>query len=250
MSIQACAELVHRGDPDRFLATMTAPLAAREILLPIYAFNLEVARAPWVTKEAMIAEMRLQWWRDALEEIAAGGTVRRHEVVTPLADVLDGEAVRLLDGVVTARSWDIYSDAFEDQAAFEAHIEATSAALMWVAARALGAKQEPVFRAIGYASGIASWFRAIPELENQGRKPLVDGRASAVASLAEGALARLATVTSEERAGRPAALAAWQARALLKQAAREPARVAEGSLGTSGFARHSSLMLARLRGRV
>ncbi len=42
MTIQACAELVARGDPLRFRATMAAPLAAREALLPLYAFNLEV----------------------------------------------------------------------------------------------------------------------------------------------------------------------------------------------------------------
>ena len=76
----ACAAIVEKGDPDRFLAAMAAPVAARRVLFPLYALNIEVARAPWVTEEAMIAEMRLQWWRDALAEIAAGGQVRRHEV--------------------------------------------------------------------------------------------------------------------------------------------------------------------------
>ena len=50
---------------------MAAPLAARQILFPLYAFNVEVARAPWVASEPMIGEMRLQWWRDVLEEIGA-----------------------------------------------------------------------------------------------------------------------------------------------------------------------------------
>ena len=98
--IAACAALVQKADPDRFAATMAAKPAAREKLLPIYAFNVEVARAPWVTQESMIAEMRLQWWRDALEEIKAGGMVRRHEVVTPLALVLDGESAALLDQLI------------------------------------------------------------------------------------------------------------------------------------------------------
>ncbi|MEM7645152.1 MAG: squalene/phytoene synthase family protein, partial [Pseudomonadota bacterium] len=89
--IAACADLVQRGDPARFRAVMAAPLGLRRMLFPLYAFNIEVARAPWVTQEPMIAEMRLQWWRDALEEIGAGGAVRRHEVVTPLAQILDGK---------------------------------------------------------------------------------------------------------------------------------------------------------------
>ena len=84
MSLQACANLVAKGDPDRFAATMAAPVAARRVLFPFYAFNLEVARAPWVTQEPLIAEMRLQWWADALDEIARGGPVRRHEVTDAL----------------------------------------------------------------------------------------------------------------------------------------------------------------------
>lgn len=84
MSVEACAKLVERGDPDRFLAVMAAPVAARAQLLPLYAFNLEVARAPWVTKEPMIAEMRLQWWRDVVAEASP----RAHEVVSPFHAVI------------------------------------------------------------------------------------------------------------------------------------------------------------------
>jgi 15-cis-phytoene synthase len=94
MSLAACADLVSRADPDRFIAALAAPPEARPILIPLYAFNVEVSRAPWVTDEPMIAEMRLQWWRDALEEIGAGRPPRAHEVVTELAGILDAEAAR------------------------------------------------------------------------------------------------------------------------------------------------------------
>lgn len=116
MSLEACAGLVERGDPDRFLATMAAPVPARRVLFPLYAFNIEVSRAPWLTEEPMIAEMRLQWWRDVLEEIRSGARVRSHEVATPLAEVLDAEAVAVLDRLVAARRWEVYRDPFEDQA--------------------------------------------------------------------------------------------------------------------------------------
>ena len=49
MSVAACAALVERSDPERYLAVMAAPVWARERLFPLYAFNLEVARAPWVS---------------------------------------------------------------------------------------------------------------------------------------------------------------------------------------------------------
>ena len=86
--IASCAETVHSGDPMRFLSAMTADGADRDALMVLYAFNVEVARAPWVTEEPMIAEMRLQWWIDAVGEIFTGATVRRHQVVTPLADLV------------------------------------------------------------------------------------------------------------------------------------------------------------------
>ena len=66
MSLDACADLVARGDPDRWQALMAAPVAARAKLLPLFALNLELARIPWATKEPMIAEMRLQWWREVV----------------------------------------------------------------------------------------------------------------------------------------------------------------------------------------
>mgnify|MGYP003628551030 FL=1 len=109
---------------------MAAPVAARRVLFPIYAFNVEVARAPWVTEEPMIAEMRLQWWRDALEEMASGGTVRRHEVTLPLADVVDGDGARALDRLVAARRWDVYKDGFEDAEHFKEYLDATAGELM------------------------------------------------------------------------------------------------------------------------
>lgn len=253
--LQACAELLHRGDCDRFLATMAAPMAARGVLLPLFAFNLEVARAPWVTQESMIAEMRLQWWRDALEEIGAGGAVRRHEVVTPLSDVVDAKGAELLDQLVVARRWDIYKDPFEDAAHIAVYLDKTSANLLWVVCRALGAKPdaEMAVRDVGYAMGVANWLRAIPALEAAGRVPLVDGRTKAVAALASEALARLHRARKKRHQISEAAMwplfSAWQSGAVLKQAMRRPEDVAAGGLGQSDIRKRSSLMMRVLTKR-
>ncbi|ARE38872.1 Phytoene/squalene synthetase-like protein [Rhodovulum sp. P5] len=254
MSLDACADIVRRGDPDRFLATMAAPVDARARLFPLFAFNVEVARAPWVTAEPMIAEMRLQWWRDVLGEIAAGGTVRAHEVATPLASVLGAEEARLLDGLVAARRWDIYRDPFDDAAAFKTHIDATSGALLWVAARVLGAERgEAALRRLGHAMGVANWLVAVPELEARGRVPLVDGRPGAVRELAARAAADLAALKAERDAipecAIPAARIAWLAGPILTRAVDDPARVAEGRLVPSDFRRRGGLLWRAMRGR-
>lgn len=233
--LTACAALVQKADPDRFRATMAAPVAARPVLFALYAFNVEVARAPWVTQEAMIAEMRLQWWRDALEEIAKDGIVRRHEVVTPLAHALDADAACALDRLVAARRWDIYRDPFEDADHFNAYLADTSGALMWAAAQALGAgpQAETQVRAFGTATGLARFLQAVPELEAQKRVPLVDGRAEAIAALCRETLSTLPTRAALRRAagpGAPALTEGFLTQAILKQAARDPGRVAAGAL--------------------
>ncbi len=251
--LAACAALVERADPDRFRAAMAAPVAARGVLFPLYAMNVEVSRAPWVTQEPMIAEMRLQWWRDALAEIAGGGPVRRHEVVTPLAGVVAPDRAAVLDGLVEARRWDIYRDAFEDEAAFSEHIDRVSGDLMWVAAASLGRAEEGVVRDYAWAAGVASWLRAIPELEARGRIPLLDGTEAGVRRLAEEGLERLARARARRdavsAAARPALYPGWQAEHVLKQAAREPARVAAGALGVGAFRSAAALMRVAATGR-
>ncbi|MEL7127664.1 MAG: squalene/phytoene synthase family protein, partial [Pseudomonadota bacterium] len=122
----ACARIVERGDALRFRTVMAAPVRARAALFALYAFNVEVSRAPWVTQEAMIAEMRLQWWRDALQEIAEGQAVRSHEVTTPLADVIAPDTAAMLDALVAARRWDIFRDALVDEAHFYAYLDETA----------------------------------------------------------------------------------------------------------------------------
>lgn len=249
MTLQACAEIVQRGDPDRFLSAMAARPASREKLFAIYAFNVEVARAPWVTQEPMIAEMRLQWWRDALEEIAKGGDVRRHEVVTPLAEVLDAEGCDILDRAVQARRWDIYKEPFQDAGHFDEYLDATAGGLMWTACRALGAQaaHQQEVRNLGYANGLANWFLAIPKLEEAGRIPLLDGRPVAVRALAERGLLGLAGLPSFPKTLRAATLSAWRAKALLQKVARDPECVSGRRLQQSEFARRGTLLWQSLR---
>ena len=255
MTLQACADLVARGDPDRFRATMAAPVPTRAVLFPLYAFNIEVSRAPWVTAEPAIAEMRLQFWRDTVEEIAAGKPPRAHEVAAPLADAIPPDLIGALDALIAARRWDIYSDPFADRAAFDAYLDATAATLVTVGARTLGAPAdaEPVLRDAGWAHGLASFLRAIPALEAAGRVPLVEGTPQAVRDLADEGLARLARARAGRgrvpRAAAPALYAGWRSEGVLRAARDIPERVIEGKLDSSEFAARLGLMRLSLTGR-
>ncbi len=222
MSVAACADLVQRGDPDRFRAVMAAPGEARAQLFPLYAFNLEIARAPWVTQEPLIAEMRLQWWRDVVES-SASGTARAHEVAGPLHDLIRdfGLPVAVLDRLIAARRWDIHRDPHADAAALDSYLDDTGAGLMWLAARALGAPDgaEGAVRAYGWSAAAAGYLRAVPELRARGRQPLPEGMEAA--DLARIGLERLTMARKARKTVpkdvSPALLAGWQAEGVLRQ---------------------------------
>lgn len=254
MTVADCAALVERGDRDRFLATMTAPVPARAVLFPLYAFNLEVARAPWMSAEPMIGEMRLQWWRDVLAEIGQGAAPRAHEVARPLAEAAEQAPVPLdvLDAVAEGHRAQLDPGGFADRAVLEAFLEATGAGLMWAAAAALGAEPglERRVRAAGWANGLARYFQAIPELEARGRRPLPDGRPEAVRALAREGLRRLEAARGPVPAElRPVLLAGWTTGPTLRRAAAEPGRVAAGRLAVSEFRRRAGLMSRALLGQ-
>lgn len=250
---QACADLVQKGDPDRFAALMAARAAARPALAVLYAFNLELARAPWAAKEPMIAEMRLQWWVDVVAEPAP----RAHEVAGPLHALIRecNLPLALLQGMAEARRWDAWSEAFDGPAAFQSYLDATAGALMALSVQALGgdAAAVAVGRKFGSAAGLAGFLRAVPALEARGRLPLVDGRPAAVQALARAGLLQLQAARQGRAAlrglARDALLAGWQTERLLRLAARDPLAVAEDRLMLSEFRRRGILLWQAVSGR-
>lgn len=248
-ALNACAQMVERGDPDRFAAAMTAPLGARARLWPLYAFNLEVARAPWVTTEPIIAEMRLQFWRDVLEETETGKPPRAHEVAAPLRALHTEAALPLapLREMIDARRVDIARDAFATPDALWSYLQQTSGALMWASVAVLGGGDEPAARALGTAQGLANWLMAQPALREAGWQASDD---TLLEPLLDHALSALKAGSSLDfRAAAPAARAAWRAQGILTRAKATPAAIAQGTLGGSEFARRTSLMWRTIRGR-
>ena len=81
--------LLRRVDPDRWLSSrFIADPAIRQDVLAIYAYDHELARAPRVASNPLLGEIRLTWWREALDEMFEGRTVRGHPTAQALADVV------------------------------------------------------------------------------------------------------------------------------------------------------------------
>ena len=86
--------LVRRVDPDRWLSTrFVADATSRADLLTLYAFDHELARANAVTSTPLLAEIRLTWWIEMLDEVYGARPVRRHPVAQALADVIARRAL-------------------------------------------------------------------------------------------------------------------------------------------------------------
>ena len=102
-------QLIRRVDPDRWLTSrFIADKGARTDVLALYAYDHELARAVHVASTPLLAEIRLTWWREVLDEIFGGGAIRRHPVAEALAmavrrrDLRRGPLEAMIDGQIEA----------------------------------------------------------------------------------------------------------------------------------------------------
>jgi phytoene/squalene synthetase len=79
-------DLVRGADRDRFLGALFAPEPARRGVLALLALDHELARTPTVTSEPLLAEIRVQWWREAAAEAAGDGKPRAQPIVEALSE--------------------------------------------------------------------------------------------------------------------------------------------------------------------
>ncbi|HEV3494591.1 MAG TPA: squalene/phytoene synthase family protein [Reyranella sp.] len=102
-------DLVRAADRDRFLAALFAPEPARSDLLALLAFDHELARTRTVTREPMLALIRLQWWRETAAEAAGSAKPRAQPVVESLSETVrrHGLALERLVALIDAREEEI-----------------------------------------------------------------------------------------------------------------------------------------------
>lgn len=150
------AQQVRNADSDRFLTALFAPAPRREGLFALYAFNLEVARVGESVSEPMMGQIRVQWWRDRLDEIYSGEPPKGAEVAQALC-----RAVRdynlphdSFDALLDARELDLAPEPPPTMDDLEVYAESTSGELVSLALHILGVADEAAHEA-GQHAGIA-----------------------------------------------------------------------------------------------
>ncbi|RDI60089.1 phytoene/squalene synthase family protein [Microvirga subterranea] len=169
-----CESLVREGDPDRYWASLYAPVDRRPHLYALYAFNFEVARIREAVREALVGEIRLQWWRDALQG-EARGDVRAN----PVAAALDDTIVKFrlprqaLVDLIDARVFDLYDDPMPSLNDLEGYCGETSSSLIRLSSMVLAQGRDPGSADAaghgGVAYAITGLLRAFPWHARQGQ---------------------------------------------------------------------------------
>ena len=171
--ISFCAEQIRRYDPDRFMTCLFAPPSKRESLFALFAFNHEIAKVPEVVSEPMAGQIRLQWWREALDGLYAG-MPRKHQVAEPLSEAIRQHDLSRVhfDRLLDAREQDLEEIPPADLDALEAYTAATSGTLVQLALEVLDARDEAsqeAGRQVGIAWAMTGLIRAIPHHAAQKR---------------------------------------------------------------------------------
>ena len=164
-----CEELVRAQDRDRYLATLFAPADRRDALFALHAFDLETAQVAFRVREPLAGEIRLQWWREAIEgparEQGAG-----HPVAAALLCLIDVRPalVPALLRLLEARRAELQAVPFATTPEFRHYARAVDGGILQLSADLLDADMameiEPVLQEAGCAaatarilSGFAAW---------------------------------------------------------------------------------------------
>jgi len=155
--------LVRRADPDRWAAArFIADPAERADVIALYAFNHELARIAGAVSNTLTGEIRLAWWREALDEAFAEGAVRAHPTAQALAQAIRRRGLDRapLEAMIDARAVELYAEPLADEAAVFGYLDNTAGALALSTATVLAPQTDPhLLRAAARAWGLAGLLR-------------------------------------------------------------------------------------------
>ena len=238
--MEEASDLVRRVDEDRWLASRFAPAEQRAHLVAIYALNFEIAHAVESVTQAALGDIKLAWWREALEELAASKAPRAHPALTTYAPFFDASVLPHWRGIIDARGRDLEAAPSTDIAALNAYLDATAGGVMRLALAACGAGAPDAFiENAARAWGYAGLLRAQAHWTVRGRILLPAGvTEDAVIDSGSDAYAKV-------RASKPASHA-FPAIGYLALTPRYYAALAAHKPAPSLFARQATLLVASL----
>lgn len=148
----SCVETLQQLDYERYLACLFADKTDQAPLMALYSLNAELGRIRESVSEAMLGQIRLTWWREAIEGLAQG-QVRAHPVIEALAPAIESSrfsAPALVD-MVEARIADLYEEGPADQSGLKDYAARTGGTVMQQALNGLQGAVKADAQRIGLA---------------------------------------------------------------------------------------------------
>lgn len=149
-----------------------APAKVRPALWALYAFNYEIAKTREVVSETTTGLIRLTWWREAVDEIYKGKSVRKHEGVQVLAQTIREYDLPQshFDTLIFAREFDVEDRSPATLEGFFHYADYTTTPLTDLSLRIIGAAQDgAVTRAASIRYASAGLLRSVPYMLTQRR---------------------------------------------------------------------------------
>jgi NADH dehydrogenase [ubiquinone] 1 alpha subcomplex assembly factor 6 len=163
-----------RADYDHYLLSLLQPSPfTRKAYITLRAFNVELAQIRDLVTNPLIGKMRMQFWRDTVEECFKG-VPRKTPVAVALAEVLRRSPMSKLwfSRVINERESNLDVSQYISIRDMEAYCENTSSALLYLHLDSLGVKNTLADHAashLGKASGISTLLRGTPWMVKEGR---------------------------------------------------------------------------------
>jgi 15-cis-phytoene synthase len=166
-------EVAKAWQPEHYWAALLAPEPVRAGLSALAAFAGELGRIPHLVKEPMMGEIRLQWWRDALQDPAT-----QHPVAAAVQSATSrfNLPFQMLMAMTEARAFDLYPDPMTDEAAYHGYLDKTVGAVFAMGLKVSGADGPAALADhAGRAFGAARLLAQLPWWVSKGRVPLPAG---------------------------------------------------------------------------
>ncbi|CAH2285603.1 NADH dehydrogenase (ubiquinone) complex I, assembly factor 6 isoform X1 [Pelobates cultripes] len=161
-----CLDLVRKRDYEGFLCTLLLPPGSQTSAFALRALNVELSQVKDSVSQRNLGLMRMQFWRDAVQEIYSGNTPH-HPVALELSKAVQKHKLtkRWLTRIVDERENNLDNRAYGSLKDLETYAENTQSSLLYLILETLDVRDVHSDHAashIGKAHGIITCLRAVP----------------------------------------------------------------------------------------
>ncbi len=156
---------LRRLDYDRYLLSLFVPEAKRDAVQALFLFDHEIARTRSMVTDTNLGLIRLQWWRDEIARLYAGGDGGEIPILSTMAPLIHQQALPqdLFDHLIYAHEFDLEDVQPETMAGLRHYADFTTTPINRLALKMMGESAEDV--EIGMISlnfGLIRLIRDVP----------------------------------------------------------------------------------------